>query len=313
EVKVCINSIIKHVNKDFIDKINNDVMPQLAKAKFGENIFTFQEESINRIGIDVSLLKWKKSTGAGEEGGVAGDFLDFHRGKEHEMLMSFNTSMDKIRNYLNDKAVEESYSKEIIEKRFKKISKFFNEFEWRWARGRTRSELPLLNAIGVPIIEEINQADESLKSLMNALMTITNKDRASAFKMPVISGLKRDDYPISKPVQEFVNQMEKIQLELTSLNTMNKKLSTLSGYLRLIHPNLPFEYIKNPVFLKDPIKFNEQLDQYEKDIKARKISLTIYEQEYDEKMSTLKKIREFLEHCGDLQLNCDRLVLLKDE
>ncbi len=71
EVIVSINSIIKHVNKDFIDKINNDIMPQLAKLKFGESIFTFQEESINKIGIDVSLLKWKKSAGADEEGGVA--------------------------------------------------------------------------------------------------------------------------------------------------------------------------------------------------------------------------------------------------
>jgi len=314
EVIAIIKSIIKHVNKDFIDKINNDIMPQLAKAKFGENIFTFQEESIQKIGIDVSLLKWKKSAGIAEEGGVEDDFLDFHRGKEHEMLMMFNSSMEKLRNYLNDKAAEESYSKEITEKRFKHLSKFFNEFEWIWARGRMKSELPLLNAIGVPMLDKVIQADQYLEELIKSLIEITNKDRYSAFKMPIISGLKRDDYSISKPVQNFVSHLEQLQQEMVPLKTINEIFSTLSGYLRLIHVNLPFEYIQNQEFLQDVEKFYERLDHHEKEIETNKISLTIYEQEYEDQMNILKKIRELLGKHGDLiKVHSDKFVLLRDK
>lgn len=313
EVESFLKSIIKHVKKDFIDKINNDIMPQLAKAKLGESIFTFQEESIQKIGIDVSLLKWKKSTGTGEEGGIAGDFLDFHRGKEHEMLMMFNSSMEKLRNYCNDKAAEESYSKEIAERRFKYISTFFNDFEWRWARGRTRSELPLLNAIGVPIIEKIVKADEYYEELITSLMKITNKNRDSAIKLPIIMGLKSNDYSISRPIQKFVKKMESIQKNLAPLKILNEILSRLSGYLRLLHVNLPFEYIQNTEFLEDPNKFQERLDQQEKEIKVNKISLTIYEQEYEEKMQTLKKTRELLEEYGDfIKFYSNKLVLLRE-
>jgi len=313
EVAVTIKSIIKHVNKDFIDKINNDIMPQLAKLKFGEEIFTFQEESIQKIGIDVSLLKWKKSAAVDEEGGVAGDFLDFHRGKEHEMLIKFNSSMGKIRDYLNDKAAEESYSKEIIEKRFKNLSSFFNDFEWMWARGRTKSELPLLNAIGVPILEKIMEADKYYEELIGTLMSITNKNRHSTIKLPIIMGMKSDEYSISKPIQKFVRRMEKIKIKLTPLKILNEILSKLSGYLRLLNVNLPLEYIQNQEYLENPDKFQERLDLEEKDLETYKISLTIYEEEYEEKMKTLKNTRKILEENGEfIKFYSKKLVLLKE-
>lgn len=313
EVASLLKSIIRHVNKDFIDKINNDIMPQLAKAKFGEDIFTFQEESIQKIGIDVSLLKWKKSAGADEGNGLAGDFLDFHRGKEHEMLMVFNTSMEKLRNYLNDKAAEESYSKEITEKKFEHLAKFFNEFEWRWTRGRTKSELPLLNAIGVLIIEKVLEADKYFEELIATLMNITNKNRHSSIKLPITMGMKSNEYSISKPIQKFVRRMEKIKKKLTPLKILNEMLSKLSGYLRLLNVNLPLEYIQNQEYLENPDKFQEHLDQEEKALKANKISLTIYEQEYEEKMNALKEVRKILEENGEfIKFYSKKLVLLRE-
>jgi hypothetical protein len=313
EVAVTIKSIIKHVNKDFIDKINNDIMPQLAKLKFGENIFTFQEESIQKIGIDVSLLKWKKSAVANEEGGVAGDFLDFHRGKEHEMLIQFNSSMEKIRNYINDKAAEESYSREIAEKRFKNLSDFFNDFEWMWERGRTKSELPLLNAIGIPILEKVMEADKYYEELIASLMSITNKNRHSTIKLPIIMGLKSNESSISRPIQQFVRRMEKIQKQLKPLKILNNILSKLSGYLRLLNVNLPLEYIQNQDYIENPVKFQEHLDQEEKDIEANKISLTIYEEEYEEKMNALRKVRKILDENGEfIKFYSKKLVLLRE-
>jgi hypothetical protein len=313
EVAVNIKSIIKHVNKDFIDKINNDIMPQLAKLKFGEEIFTFQEESIQKIGIDVSLLKWKKSAAVDENGGEAGDFLDFHRGKEHEMLKQFNSSMEKIRNYLNDKAAEESYSKEIEEKRFKNLSTFFNDFEWMWERGRTKSELPLLNAIGVPILEKVMEADKYYEELIGTLMSITNKNRHSTIKLPIIVGMKSNETTISKPIQTFVRRMEEIQEKLKPLKILNEVFSKLSGYLRLLHVNLPLEFIQNQEYLENPDKFQERLDQEEKDIEAYKISLTIYEEEYEEKIDTLRKARKILVDNGEfIKFYSKKLVLLKE-
>ena len=107
--------------------------------------------------------------------------------------------------------------------------------------------------------------------------------------------------------------MENIQKNLAPLKILNEVFSKLSGNLRLLHANLPLEYIQNQEFLENPEKFNEHLARYEKDLETNKISLTIYEQEYEEKMKTLKKARDLLEEHGDfIKFYSNRLVLLRE-
>jgi len=73
------------------------------------------------------------------------------------------------------------------------------------------------------------------------------------------------------------------------------------------------EYIQKQEYLENPDKFQEHLDQEEKDIEANKISLTIYEEEYQEKMNALKKVRKILEENGEfIKFYSKKLVLLRE-
>ena len=311
EIVRILGDIKNHIQKDLIDKIKIDIIPKLAKAGVGGQVFTLQENSIKKVGIDISLLKWEKSIG--NEKGDKGPEVnwEFHYGKEQEMLREFNSAMKKIRKYLEMKADEESSSKEQVGDRIQILSKFFKNFEWRWKRGRTRSELPLLNAVGALILEKVTEAKGYFDELIKELIIISGKSQQRVIEIPIVSGLKSEEHSTTKPVRKFIKNMGKVKDELTQLNTLNEIISKLSGNMRLVHKNLPYEFIQNQEFLKEPDKFLDHLNKYEDKIKGQKISSTILEQVYNEKVTTISRIREIIrEHKNFIKNYSVRMKLL---
>ncbi len=313
EIVRILEDIKNHIQKDLIDKIKIDIIPQLAKTGIGGQVFTLQESSIEKVGIDISLLKWEKSIG--DEKGDKGPEVnwEFHYGKEQEMIREFDSVMKKIRKYLEMKADEEYSSKEQVGDRIQILRNFFKNFEWRWKRGRTRSELPLLNTIGALILKKVTEAKGYFDELIRELIIISGKSQQRAIEIPIVRGLKSEEHPTSKPVRTFIKNMGKVKDELTQLKTFNEIISKLSGDMRLVHKNLPYEFIQNQEFLKEPEKFLEHLNKYEDRIKGQRISSTISEQVYYEKVTTISRIREIIrEHENFIQKYSDRMKLANE-
>lgn len=311
EIVRILGDIKNHIQKDLVDKIKTEIIPKLAKAGIGGQIFTLQENSIKKIGIDISLLKWEKSIGDEKEDKGPEINWEFHYGKEQETLREFNSAMKKIRKYLEKKADEESSSKEKVGDRIQILSNFFKDLEWRWKRGRTRSELPLLNAVGALILKKVTKAKGYFDELIKELIKISGKSQQLAIDIPIVSGLKSEEHPTSKPVRKFIKNMGKVKDELTQLKTLNEIISKLSGNMRLVHKNLPYEFIQNLEFRKEPDKFLDHLNKYEDKIKGQKISSTITEQVYNEKMTTISRIREIIrEHKNFIKKYSDRMKIL---
>jgi len=311
EIVRILEDIKNHIQKDLIDKIKTEIIPKLARAGVGGQVFTLQENSIKKIGIDISLLKWEKSIGDEKEDKGPGVNWEFHYGKEQETLREFNSAMKKIRKYLEKKADEESSSKEEVGDSIQILSNFFKNLEWRWKRGRTQSELPLLNAVGALILKKVTEAKGYFDELIKELIIISGKSQQRAIEIPIVSGLKSEEHPTGKPVRKFIKNMEKVKDELTQLKTLNEIISKLSGNMRLVHKNLPYEFIQNLEFRKEPDKFLDHLNKYEDKIKGQKISSTITEQVYNEKLTTISRIREILrEHKNFIKKYSDRMKLL---
>ena len=294
-----MKAIRNHIQKDIINKIKIDIIPKLVKTKLSEEIFTFQEDAIKNIGIDINSLKLEKGIGNENIDEELKKYMEFHFRKEQEMLMQFKFSIEKIRKYLKNKSNEEISSKEKAGNRIQVLNKFFKNLEWRWERGRTNSELPLLNAVGTIILKKVMEAERHYDELIKELAEISRKSHQRAVEMPIIYGLKNEEHHTSRSVRKFLKNMESVKADLSQLEKLNEIISRISGNMRLVYKNLPYEFIKNPEFMSNPGRFLDYISKYENKIKNQKISSIISEPSYNEKMSAISRIREIIERYND--------------
>jgi len=306
EVVRILKAIRIYIQKDIIDKLKIDIIPKLLKTKLSEEIFTFQEDAIKKIGIDINSLKLEKGIEIENIDEELEKYWEFHFGKEQEMLRQFEFVMKKIRKYLKKKVDEENSSKEKKGNKIQSLNKFFKNFELSWEHRPTNSELPLFNAVGAIILKKIMEVEKHYDDLIKELAEISRKSRERAVEIPIIYGLKDEEHPTSGSVRKFIKNMESVKEDLSQLKKLNEIISRISGNMRLVHMNLPYEFIKNPEFMNNLGKFLDHISIYENKIKNQKISLIMSEPSYNEKMSAISRIREIIE------INHDFLKKYKD-
>ena len=215
--------------------------------------------------------------------------LDHHAYMDElkEMLSENRKLNTYIMQFVKKKAEEELPKAGKFTENQVALNKIFEDFE-EGIQGHHPNEYPLINAMRMPILENMRSLKCALDDLITEIKNEKNISESKALTLPLNSALKNEDDSLHAPLKAFIDMMDNTAAETKILNDASRLFARLSMRLVAIDEKLPIFLANNPEFVTDPVALNKMLEDVNKLIVPGKLS----KEEFNKKSNAMATAKE---------------------